>query len=186
MRSTGRPRGPGRSSGEAGGSGVRSADRRRAALPAAERTAAHLLAALGAALDAEQLRQTPRRVAQPYAELLTPRPFNPTTPQRRALRRAGRGPRRSPFSRCARTICSLPRQGAPGRCRPRCRGGKGAVGPPLLAFSTRPRGRSHFTPYCLAGRLCPDRPALAPIAHVPEHPLVPAHARRRSPRPRAR
>ena len=79
MRSTGRPRRPSRSSGEAGSSGVRSADRRRAALPAAERAAADPLAALGAELDAEHVRETPRRVAQAYAELLTPRPFNPTT-----------------------------------------------------------------------------------------------------------
>ena len=77
MRSTGRPRRPSRSSGEAGSSGVRSADRRRAALPAAERAAADLLAALGAELDAEHLRETPRRLAQAYAELLT-RPFHPT------------------------------------------------------------------------------------------------------------
>jgi len=45
----------------------------------AERAAADLLTALGADLDSEHLRETPRRVAQAYAELLTPAPFNATT-----------------------------------------------------------------------------------------------------------
>jgi hypothetical protein len=53
--------------------------RNGATRPAAERPAADLLAALGVELDAEHLREMPRRVAQAYAELLTPRPFNPTT-----------------------------------------------------------------------------------------------------------
>src|SRR5688572_24570499 len=53
--------------------------RNGATRPAAERAAADLLAALGIELDAEHLREMPRRVAQAYAELLTPRPFNPTT-----------------------------------------------------------------------------------------------------------
>jgi GTP cyclohydrolase IA len=48
-------------------------------LNAAERAAADLLAALGAELHSEHLRETPRRVAQAYAELLTPVPFSPTT-----------------------------------------------------------------------------------------------------------
>ncbi|HEX5955503.1 MAG TPA: GTP cyclohydrolase I FolE [Solirubrobacterales bacterium] len=48
-------------------------------LSGAERAAADLLAALGADLDSEHLRETPRRVAQAYAELLTPAPFNATT-----------------------------------------------------------------------------------------------------------
>jgi GTP cyclohydrolase IA len=46
---------------------------------AAERAAADLLTALGADLSDEQLRDTPRRMAQAYGELLTPRPFHPTT-----------------------------------------------------------------------------------------------------------
>ncbi|MGI8846514.1 MAG: GTP cyclohydrolase I FolE [Thermoleophilaceae bacterium] len=46
---------------------------------AAERAAADLLAALGADLSHEQLRETPRRMAKAYAELLTPEPFHPTT-----------------------------------------------------------------------------------------------------------
>ena len=46
---------------------------------AAERAAADLLTALGADLGDEQLRGTPRRMARAYAELLTPRPFHPTT-----------------------------------------------------------------------------------------------------------
>ena len=45
----------------------------------ARQAAAELLTALGADLDDEQLRDTPRRMAQAYAELLTPRPFRPTT-----------------------------------------------------------------------------------------------------------
>jgi GTP cyclohydrolase I len=48
-------------------------------LPAAEAAAADLLRALGAEVDSEHLRETPRRVAQAYAELLTPTPFNATT-----------------------------------------------------------------------------------------------------------
>ena len=48
-------------------------------LAAAEAAAADLLTALGADLDSEHLRETPRRVAQAYAELLAPVPFNATT-----------------------------------------------------------------------------------------------------------
>jgi GTP cyclohydrolase I len=47
-------------------------------LVAAERAAADLLAALGAG-SSEHLHETPRRVADAYAELLTPAAFNPTT-----------------------------------------------------------------------------------------------------------
>src|SRR3954471_8784298 len=46
---------------------------------AVERAARDLLAALGADLDDESLRQTPRRMAAAYAELLTPTPFKATT-----------------------------------------------------------------------------------------------------------
>jgi GTP cyclohydrolase I len=46
---------------------------------AAERAVADLLAALGQDLADEHLRDTPRRVAAAYAELLTPRPFDLTT-----------------------------------------------------------------------------------------------------------
>jgi len=46
---------------------------------AAERAAADLLVALGADLSEEGLRETPRRMAAAYGELLTPRPFRPTT-----------------------------------------------------------------------------------------------------------
>jgi len=48
-------------------------------LIAAERAARDLLVALDADLNSEHLRDTPRRVAKAYAELLTPRPFNATT-----------------------------------------------------------------------------------------------------------
>jgi GTP cyclohydrolase I len=46
---------------------------------AVERAAADLLRALGADVDAEALGETPRRVADAYAELLTPQPFRATT-----------------------------------------------------------------------------------------------------------
>jgi GTP cyclohydrolase IA len=45
----------------------------------AELAARDLLVALGADLDSEHLRETPRRVAKAYAELLSPRPFDATT-----------------------------------------------------------------------------------------------------------
>jgi GTP cyclohydrolase I len=46
---------------------------------AAERAAADLLVALGADPDADGVRDTPRRMAAAFAELLTPQPFNLTT-----------------------------------------------------------------------------------------------------------
>jgi GTP cyclohydrolase I len=46
---------------------------------AAEIAARDLLQALGADLDHEGLRDTPRRVAAAYGELLTPQPFDATT-----------------------------------------------------------------------------------------------------------
>lgn len=46
---------------------------------AAERAAADLVAALGADLRDEHLRETPRRMVEAYTELLSPRPFHPTT-----------------------------------------------------------------------------------------------------------
>ena len=46
---------------------------------AAQGAAAALLTALGANLDHEQLRETPRRMIDAYAELLTPQPFRATT-----------------------------------------------------------------------------------------------------------
>jgi GTP cyclohydrolase I len=54
-------------------------DRRPVDLPAAERAARDLLRALGVDLAAEGVRDTPLRVARMYDELLTARPFNPTT-----------------------------------------------------------------------------------------------------------
>jgi GTP cyclohydrolase I len=48
-------------------------------LLAAERAAEDLLDALGAEVDSEHLRDTPRRVAKAYAELLTPVQFQATT-----------------------------------------------------------------------------------------------------------
>jgi GTP cyclohydrolase I len=48
-------------------------------LPAAERAAAQLLLALGVPLNGESTRDTPRRMAAAYAEMLTARPFEMTT-----------------------------------------------------------------------------------------------------------
>ena len=45
----------------------------------AQRAARELLIALGADLTDENLRETPRRMAEAYAELLTPSPFTATT-----------------------------------------------------------------------------------------------------------
>ncbi|TML08617.1 MAG: GTP cyclohydrolase I FolE [Actinobacteria bacterium] len=47
--------------------------------PAARRACADLLRALGADPDAPGLTDTPRRMAEAYAEMLTPLPFEPTT-----------------------------------------------------------------------------------------------------------
>jgi GTP cyclohydrolase I len=46
---------------------------------AVERAARDLLRGLGADVDTEALEETPRRVAEAYAELLTPQPFRATT-----------------------------------------------------------------------------------------------------------
>ena len=48
-------------------------------LDAAQRAAGDLLDALGVDLDDASLRDTPRRMAKMYAELLTPAAFRPTT-----------------------------------------------------------------------------------------------------------
>jgi GTP cyclohydrolase I len=56
-----------------------SGDRRSVDRLAAERAATDLLEALGADLGSDGLRETPRRMAAAYAELLTPRPFSLTT-----------------------------------------------------------------------------------------------------------
>src|SRR6266567_8793218 len=48
-------------------------------LDAAERASYDLLVALGADVEDEGLRDTPKRMAHAYAELLTPKGFEPTT-----------------------------------------------------------------------------------------------------------
>jgi GTP cyclohydrolase I len=48
-------------------------------LPAAEKAAADLLAALGLPVDTDDMVETPRRMAQAYAEMLTVEPFGFTT-----------------------------------------------------------------------------------------------------------
>jgi GTP cyclohydrolase I len=53
--------------------------RRTIDLPAARRAARELLLALGEDVEDQALAETPRRVADAYAELLTPRPFRATT-----------------------------------------------------------------------------------------------------------
>ena len=55
------------------------ADHREIDRVAVQRAARELLRALGADVDADGLEETPRRVADAYAELLTPRPFQATT-----------------------------------------------------------------------------------------------------------
>jgi GTP cyclohydrolase I len=52
---------------------------RRIDAHAAQKAAAELLVALGADLADEGMRETPRRMVDAYAELLTPQPFRPTT-----------------------------------------------------------------------------------------------------------
>jgi GTP cyclohydrolase IA len=52
---------------------------RRVDVDRARRAARQLLLAVGADLEDEGLRDTPRRVAEVYAELLTPTEFEPTT-----------------------------------------------------------------------------------------------------------
>jgi GTP cyclohydrolase I len=54
-------------------------DYRRIDHDAVQRAARELLRALGADVDGGALEETPRRVADAYAELLTPRPFRATT-----------------------------------------------------------------------------------------------------------
>src|SRR2546430_13327619 len=54
-------------------------DRGAVDLPAAQRAVADLLVALGRDPTSEHLRDTPRRVADAYAELLRPRDFQLTT-----------------------------------------------------------------------------------------------------------
>jgi GTP cyclohydrolase I len=54
-------------------------DPRRIDHAAVQRAARELLRSVGADVDAEALEETPRRVADAYAELLTPRPFRATT-----------------------------------------------------------------------------------------------------------
>ena len=62
---------------------VEEADDNRSRRPidhdAVERAARDLLRALGTDVDAGALEETPRRVADAYAELLTPQPFRATT-----------------------------------------------------------------------------------------------------------
>jgi GTP cyclohydrolase I len=54
-------------------------ERPRIDLERAEEAARDLLAALGEDTEAERLRETPRRVAEAFAELLTPEPFRATS-----------------------------------------------------------------------------------------------------------
>jgi GTP cyclohydrolase I len=64
----------------------RKAEARQIDHDAVQRPARELLRGLGADVDAEALEETPRRVAEAYAELLTPQPFRATTfPMTRAM-----------------------------------------------------------------------------------------------------
>ena len=53
--------------------------RREIDRPGLQRAVRELLLALGADVDSAGLEETPRRVADAYVEMLTPRPFRPTT-----------------------------------------------------------------------------------------------------------
>jgi GTP cyclohydrolase IA len=64
---------------QSNGAGTAPGDDRRIDRAAAVRAAADLLTALGADLGSDGLRETPRRMVDAYAELLTPRPFRATT-----------------------------------------------------------------------------------------------------------
>jgi len=61
------------------GAGPDAGSSRRVDRAAAQRAAADLLAALGADLGSDGLRETPRRMVDAYVELLTPQPFRATT-----------------------------------------------------------------------------------------------------------
>lgn len=58
---------------------LRLADHRVPDLAAAEQAAGAFLRALGVAVTSENLRDTPRRMAQAYGELFTPEPFEVTS-----------------------------------------------------------------------------------------------------------
>ncbi|HEX8753871.1 MAG TPA: GTP cyclohydrolase I FolE [Solirubrobacterales bacterium] len=61
------------------GAGTVSNGGRKMDRPGAVRAAADLLAALGADLSSDGLRETPKRMVDAYIELLTPQPFRATT-----------------------------------------------------------------------------------------------------------
>jgi Reductase C-terminal/GTP cyclohydrolase I len=88
------------------------AERRRIDLSGAERAAADLLRALGADVSREDLRETPRRMAESYAELLTPTAFRPTRSRTTPATTRWCSPARSPSTRCAPTTC-CPSTGSP-------------------------------------------------------------------------
>jgi GTP cyclohydrolase I len=68
-----------RTNGAGNGTGKAAGPFRKFDRPAAQRAAADLLAALGADLESDGLRETPRRMVDAYLELLTPQPFRATT-----------------------------------------------------------------------------------------------------------
>lgn len=167
-------------------------------LPAAQRAVADLLRALGRDPSTEHLRDTPRRVARAFAELLAPEPFTFTTSRTTRATTSWYSSRTSPSTPCASTICS---PSSASRMLPTCRRPhRRAVeaGPRGTALRQRPTGARATDP---AGRRLPRRlPARqgrrcghrsrAPVhvrprrpgARVPDRDLVPARqaARRRS------
>ena len=130
-------------------------------LARAPRAARELLLALGADLEDESLRDTPRRMAETYVELLTPRAVQRhDLPQRRGLRRARRRARHPVPLAVRAPPAAVPRR------RPRRLPAGRADHRPVEA---RPRGRP----------LRP-RPAGAGAPHDPGRRWLDRHARSRS------
>jgi GTP cyclohydrolase I len=104
-------------------------DWRPATEAAVTRAARDLLIALGADLDSEGLRETPRRMAVTYLELLTPEPFNMTTVANNKGHDELVVVRESPAeSRCMHHMLAFRRWPTSGTCLP-----IGSWGSPMLA-----------------------------------------------------
>jgi GTP cyclohydrolase I len=112
------------------------APRRTIDRAAVQRAARDLLEALGADVDSESLQDTPRRVADAYAELLTPHPFRAT------MFPNGDGyhglivARAIPFhSLCMHTCCRSTASRTSATCRPSGSSGLSKLGRVIELFS---------------------------------------------------